>query len=90
MFDAMTTARNYRATPLAPGKALRFVHSMSGTIFDPVVVKAFIRAMGVYPVGSGVELNTGDVAVVVRQNRDLQHLHRPYVTLVNGARPRAV
>jgi putative nucleotidyltransferase with HDIG domain len=85
VFDAMTTARNYRTMPLAPGKALRFIHDMSGTIFDPVVVKAFIRAMGIYPVGSGVELNTGDVAVVVRQNRELHHIHRPYVRLVNGS-----
>ncbi len=85
VFDAMTTARNYRATPLSPGKALRFVHSMSGSIFDPVVVKAFIQAMGIHPVGSGVELNTGDVAVVVRQNREMRHIHRPCVMLVNSA-----
>ena len=85
VFDAMTTARSYREIPLAPGKALRFIHKMSGTIFDPVVVKAFIQAMGVYPVGSGVELNTGEIAVVVRQNRELHHIHRPYVSVVNCA-----
>ena len=80
----MTTARNYRATPLAPGKALRLIHSLAGRSFDPVVVRAFIQVMGVYPVGSGVELDTGDIAVVVRQNRELEHLHRPFVAIVNS------
>lgn len=84
VFDAMTTPRNYRTRPLAPGKALGFIHGMRGRIFDPVVVKAFIQAMGVYPVGSGVELNTGDIAVVIRQNRELGHLHRPWVAIANS------
>ena len=85
VFDAMTTARHYREKPLAPGKALRFIHKMSGTMFDPMVAKAFIQAMGVYPVGSGVELNTGEIAIVVRQNRALEHIHRPFVSIVNSA-----
>ena len=84
VFDAMTTARNYRERPLAPGKALRFIHKMSGKIFDPIVVKAFVRAMGVYPVGSAVKLNTGEIAVAVRQNRELSHMHRPFVVVINN------
>jgi putative nucleotidyltransferase with HDIG domain len=83
VFDAMTTARNYREKPMEPARALRFIHKMSGTIFDPIVARAFIRAMGVHPVGSAVELNTGEIAVVVRQNRELAHLHRPVVVVMN-------
>ena len=84
VFDAMTTARNYREEPLDAGKAVCFVHKMSGKIFDPMVVKAFIRTMGVYPVGSTLELNTGAIAVVVRQNREIEHMHRPFVMIMNG------
>jgi hypothetical protein len=87
VFDAMTTARHYRESPLSPGRALRFIHKMSGTIFDPVVVNAFIRSMGVYPVGTTVRLDTGESAVVVRQNAELHHMHRPFVMLVNGDGP---
>ena len=79
VYDAMTTARSYRREPLAPGKALRFIHKMGGKIFDPMVVKAFIRAMGLYPVGSAVKLDTGELAVVVRQNPDVHLAHRPVV-----------
>jgi HD-GYP domain-containing protein (c-di-GMP phosphodiesterase class II) len=79
VYDAMTTARSYRNEPLSPGKALRFIHKMSGKIFDPMVVKAFIRAMGLYPVGSAVQLDTGELAVVVRQNPEVHLAHRPAV-----------
>jgi hypothetical protein len=35
--------------------------------------------MGVYPVGTIVELDTGERAVVVRQNEQIRHIHRPVV-----------
>ena len=87
VYDAMTTARNYRTQPLSPGKALRFIHQMSGKIFDPVVVKAFIRAMGLYPVGSCVKLDNGSIAVVLRQNPELQMMHRPVVMRIGPDGP---
>ncbi len=87
VYDAMTTARSYRNEPLAPGKALRFLHQMAGKIFDPAVVRAFIRAMGLYPVGSAVELATGELAVVIRQNPDVHHAHRPVVMRIGPDGP---
>jgi HD-GYP domain-containing protein (c-di-GMP phosphodiesterase class II) len=87
VYDAMTTARSYRREPLAPGKALRFIHKMGGKIFDPIVVKAFIRAIGLYPVGSAVKLDTGELAVVVRQNPDVHHAHRPVVVRIGPDGP---
>ncbi|HET6350271.1 MAG TPA: HD-GYP domain-containing protein [Candidatus Krumholzibacteria bacterium] len=87
VYDAMTTHRTYRAEPVTPDKALRFIQKMSGTIFDPVVVKAFICAMGVYPVGSTVVLDTGETGVVIRQNRELNLMHRPIVALTGGGDP---
>jgi HD-GYP domain-containing protein (c-di-GMP phosphodiesterase class II) len=87
VYDAMTTARSYRREPLTPGKALRFIHKMGGKIFDPIVVKAFIRAMGLYPVGSAVKLDTGECAVVVRQNPDTQLAHRPVVLRIGADGP---
>lgn len=87
VYDAMTTARSYRREPLTPGKALRFIHKMGGKIFDPVVVKAFIRAMGVYPIGSAVQLDTGELAVVVRQSSDVNLAHRPVVLPIGADGP---
>jgi hypothetical protein len=87
VYDAMTTARSYRNEPLAPGKALRFLHQMGGKIFDPLVVRAFIRAMGLYPVGSTVQLDTGEYAVVVKQNAEAHHAHRPVVMRIGTDGP---
>lgn len=81
-FDAMTTPRVYKKQPLTPDKALRFILDNSGTIFDPFIAKVFIQVMGLYPVGSILELDTGERAVTVRQNRDTRFMHRPVVSLI--------
>jgi len=81
-YDAMTSHRTYQPNPLTPDIALRFILENSGEIFDPVIVKTFIRAMGLYPVGSVVELDTGEKAVVTKQNPDSKYIHRPAVEIV--------
>ena len=34
-------------------------------LFDPAVVEQFIQCLGIYPIGSTVELNTGDTGIVI-------------------------
>ncbi len=84
-YDAMTTPRIYQE-PLTPDKALRFILMKSGQIFDPFITKVFIKAMGMYPIGTVVELDSGERAVVVRQQKKSRVLHRPIVSLMNGHR----
>jgi HD-GYP domain-containing protein (c-di-GMP phosphodiesterase class II) len=84
-YDAMTSSRTYRKIPVTPDRALRFILDKSGRIFDPVAVKAFIRAMGIYPVGTIVELDTGEMGIVVKQNQECRCLHRPTVQLVSSS-----
>jgi len=78
-FDAMTTPRIYQ-DPCTPDKTLLFILQRSGEIFDPFVAKVFIQTMGVYPVGTVVELDTGERAVVVKQNDRRRFIHRPLVS----------
>jgi HD-GYP domain-containing protein (c-di-GMP phosphodiesterase class II) len=86
-FDAMTASRTYQKDPVTPDRALRFILEKSGEIFDPFIAKVFIRAMGLYPVGTVVELDTGQVGVVIRQSPDVRHIHRPTVQLVDTSTP---
>jgi HD-GYP domain-containing protein (c-di-GMP phosphodiesterase class II) len=86
-YDAMTASRTYQKVPVTPDKALRFILENSGQIFDPGIAKVFIQAMGLYPVGTVVEMDTGEVGVVVRQNTQLRHIHRPVVQLVDPDAP---
>jgi putative nucleotidyltransferase with HDIG domain len=81
-FDAMTTPRIYQEVPFTPDRALRFILEKSGEIFDPFIAKVFIQAMGIYPIGTVVELDTGERAVVVRQNEHRRFIHRPLVALL--------
>jgi len=82
-YDAMTAYRAYQKEPVTPDKALRFILEKSGDIFDPFIAKVFIQAMGLFPIGSIVELDTGETAVVVRQNPDPRFIHRPTVEIVD-------
>ena len=85
-FDAMTTPRIYNKKAVTPDRALSFILSKSGQIFDPFIAKVFIRAMGIYPVGTVVELDTGECGVVVRQKDESRYMHRPYVILLQDGR----
>lgn len=82
-YDAMTTPRIYQ-DPCTPDKALLFILQKSGEIFDPFIAKVFIQAMGIYPIGTVVELDNGEEAVVVRQNEQRRFIHRPVVTLLGS------
>lgn len=81
-YDAMTTARVYNRDPLTPDRALRFIFDKSGSVFDPLLAKVFIKAMGIYPNGTVVKLSDGEEAVVVGQNRNPRLMHRPVVVLL--------
>jgi putative nucleotidyltransferase with HDIG domain len=88
VFDAMTTPRVYRKDTLTPDRALLFIARKSAEMFDPTVARIFIKAMGIYPVGTVVELDGGERAVVVRQNPSTRLMHRPVVApLRDGAAP---
>lgn len=62
-YDAMTSDRPYRPA-LSPSHALRQLYDQGGTQFDPALVAAFVRTVGVYPVGTLVLLESGHLAVV--------------------------
>ena len=80
-FDAMTTKRIYQRQYL-PDEAIAVMHQGAGTRYDPLLVKAFINCMGIFPVGSTVVLRTGELAVVVDSNPDPDHLHQPRIRIV--------
>lgn len=92
-FDAATHSRRTDRRPMLSSEAVAFVLSRAGEIFDPLVAQVFVRAIGLYPVGSVVELNTGEVAVVLRPSE--HDAARPVVKVVQertgaAASPRTV
>ena len=67
VYDAMTAQRRWnRAAP--PSRALRTLLELSERQFCKETVQAFIRAIGVYPAGSLVLLESGRLAIVLEQS----------------------
>ena len=84
-YDNATTAARLKTDALTPETVMNNLMDRSGTEFDPLVVKAFVNLMGLYPVGCVVRLDTGEVATVVEPAKHPRFLDRPTVKLVNDA-----
>lgn len=67
VYDAITSDRCYHKA-IPPAEALRRLYDWSKTEFDPQIVHAFIRCIGIYPIGSLVLLQSGRLAVVIEEH----------------------
>jgi HD-GYP domain-containing protein (c-di-GMP phosphodiesterase class II) len=85
VFDAITTKRVYRTKDFTRAEALSLLLEQCGTEFNPVILKAFVNLMGVFPIGSLVALNTGEMGIVFDLNPDPKLLLRPSVKLITDA-----
>jgi HD-GYP domain-containing protein (c-di-GMP phosphodiesterase class II) len=79
-YDAMTSGRVYVKKPYSPDEALKRMLYRQGIFYDPIMMKVFINVMGVYPVGTLVVLNTGEIGLVYRTNPE--DLARPLVKII--------
>lgn len=78
-YDAMISPRPYR--PAQPSYQVLLELERNGDeLFQKELVEYFVSAIGIFPVGSVVELNTGEVGVVVKQHPDRRL--RPKVMLI--------
>jgi putative nucleotidyltransferase with HDIG domain len=66
VYDAITSNRPYKAG-WCPADSIKKMASWSGTHFDADVFKAFVKTVGIYPVGTLVRLASGRLGVVVDQ-----------------------
>jgi HD-GYP domain-containing protein (c-di-GMP phosphodiesterase class II) len=85
-YDAATTRRAYQTEPIEPDQVLREMWTNPKRGFDPIIVKALINLLGIYPVGTCVILDTLEVAIVSQPNPDQQLMNRPLVRIaMDGA-----
>lgn len=66
-YSALTSKRTF-AEQESPSNALSKFYKLRGRLFQDALVEQFIQCLGIYPVGSMVELNTGEIAIVIAQN----------------------
>jgi HD-GYP domain-containing protein (c-di-GMP phosphodiesterase class II) len=86
VYDALTTRRAYkRAMP--PAAALKIVTEGAGAgQLDPDLVQIFISILGIFPAGSLLRLDTGEVAVVVAAGHDGERMQAAIAVTAHGER----
>ncbi|NMZ67365.1 HDIG domain-containing protein [Pseudomonas peli] len=65
VYDAITSDRPYKRG-WDPAESIRKMAEWKGH-FDPVVFQAFVKTVGIYPVGSLVRLESGRIGLVLEQ-----------------------
>ena len=85
-YDAATSRRSYQTKPYPPSAVLQEMRDNPRRGLDPVVVKAFITLLGIYPSGTLVVLDTFELAVVLAANPNPEMLSRPRVVIVSDGR----
>ncbi|MFH1134994.1 MAG: HD-GYP domain-containing protein [Pseudomonadota bacterium] len=85
VFDAVSSDRPYNRG-YQPFQALQVLFRLRGEAFPAEWVDRFIQCTGIYPTGTVVELNTGEMAVVTAVNHG--QLLRPKITIISDAQGR--
>ncbi len=67
VYDAITSNRPYKAG-WDPAESLRKMAEWANGHFDNKVFQAFVKSLGIYPIGSLVKLSSGRLGVVVSQS----------------------
>lgn len=83
VFDSLTSPRPWRKRYM-PQDALEYLLGSGGHLFEHHLVNAFIKHIAVFPIGSSVVLNTGEVGVVSKVDPD--YSHRPTVRIIRDGR----
>ncbi len=78
-YDALTSVRVYYSISKPPDDAVRVLLGKRGSSFNPMLVKAFVNMIGIFPIGTLLRLDTGEAGLVVHQTLDLL---RPKVLLL--------
>jgi HD-GYP domain-containing protein (c-di-GMP phosphodiesterase class II) len=89
-YDALTSSRVYNRVPYSPEKALKFMLAKSGRAFDPLLLKVFVNSIGIFPVGTVVLLESGELGVVMKVSGNIDKADRPTVKIIADAGGNAV
>ncbi len=66
VYDAITSNRPYKAG-WDPAESLKKMTEWTQGHFDPQVFQAFVKSLGIYPIGSLVRLSSGRIGIVTEQ-----------------------
>lgn len=67
-YDAVTSDRPY-SPAMSPHDAIKYLYKFRNTHYQDELIEQFIQTIGAYPVGTLVQLSSGEVAIVIGQNQ---------------------
>jgi len=79
IYDALVSDRPYRLG-IPPHQALDMIAQQAAHTLDPEIISAFTKNIAPYPVTTPVQLNTGEIGIVVDVNKNYRH--RPVVRVI--------
>jgi HD-GYP domain-containing protein (c-di-GMP phosphodiesterase class II) len=86
VYDAITSDRVYH-TGMSAIEALKRLYEWRKDSFDEYLVEQFIQCLGIYPVGTTVELTTGEIGLVVAVNETAKLKPKVVVVMDADKRP---
>jgi len=89
-FDAVTTRRVYRTRHFTRDEALNLMIEQGPKEFHPLLLRVFVQMMGVFPVGTFVALDTGEIGLVTETPLDPAQVLRPKVMLITDTSGRKI
>jgi hypothetical protein len=86
VYDAITSSRAYKPS-WEPSQSLQRMAQWNDH-FDDTIFKAFVKSVGIYPIGSMVKLKSGRLAVVMDQSQKslLQPIVKVFFSITSQAR----
>ena len=82
-YDAMTSKKPYSDVVYSPHEAIDELYNSKNSVFQSELIEQFIQTVGLYPTGTLVEFETGEVAVVIEVN-DLKRLFPTVMLILDG------
>ncbi len=73
-----------------PDLAIQYIQSRAGQAFDPTLVELMVSTLGIYPIGTTVQLTSGENAIVIRTPAPSADPRRPVVRLLDRANPTVI
>ena len=65
-----------------PDETLGKMSRDAGRHFDPALMKVFVNTLGLFPVGTLIRIDSGDLGVVIYGGGEGERLSRPIISLI--------
>ena len=85
-YDSVTSGVHGKEK-ISADEALKCLYSWRECLFDPLLVEKFIQCIGIYPLGSVVELRSGHIGIVISSQPDMRLFPKVMLILDADGKP---